>query len=101
MWYAYRQCVVCGAADDLNFSDYNGTEKIAYSPEALPTEGEPDCCAPDVGDLYLYAPWGNLCIFCKDFRYSQLLIKLGHAESGMEMLTAANGDFTVSLERMY
>ena len=85
---------------ELNFSDYNGTEKIAYPPEALPTEGEPDGCDPDVGDLCLYAPWGNLCIFYQDFRYSQSLIKLGHIESGMELLTGTSGDFTVTLERM-
>ena len=84
----------------LNFSDFNGTEKIAYPTEALPTEGEPDGCDPDVGDLCLYAPWGNLCIFYKDFRYSQSLIKLGHVESGMELLTGTNEDFTVTLERM-
>ena len=85
---------------ELNFSDYNGTEKIAYPPEALPTEGEPDGCDPDVGDLCLYAPWGNLCIFYQDFRYSQSLIKLGHIESGMELLTGTSGDFAVTLERM-
>ena len=84
---------------ELNFSDYNGTEKIAYPPEALPTEGEPDGCDPDVGDLCLYAPWGNLCIFYQDFRYSQSLIKLGHIKSGMDRLSGTNGDFTATLER--
>ena len=82
-----------------NFSDYNGTEKIAYPPEVLPTEGEPDGCDPDVGDLCLYAPWGNLCIFYQDFRYSQSLIKLGHVESGMDILSGMSGDFTVTLEK--
>ena len=85
---------------ELNFSDYNGTEKIAYPPDTLPTEGEPDGCDPDVGDLCLYAPWGNLCIFYQDFRYSQSLIKLGHIESGMDVLAGMDGDFTVTLERM-
>ena len=85
---------------ELNFSDYNGTEKIAYPPDTLPTEGEPDGCDPDVGDLCLYAPWGNLCIFYQDFRYSHSLIKLGHVESGMDVLDGMDGDFTVTLERM-
>ena len=85
---------------ELNFSDYNGTEKIAYPPDTLPTEGEPDGCDPDVGDLCLYAPWGNLCIFYQDFRYSQSLIRLGHVESGMDVLAGMSGDFTVTLERM-
>lgn len=84
---------------ELNFSDYNGTEKIAYPPETLPTEGEPDGCDPEVGDLCLYAPWGNLCIFYQDFRYSDSLIKLGYVESGMDILTDINGDFTAVLER--
>lgn len=84
---------------ELNFSDFNGTEKIAYPPERLPTEGEPDGCDPDEGDLCLYAPWGNLCIFYKDFRYSQSLIKLGRVESGKEILEKINGDFTAVLER--
>lgn len=85
---------------ELNFSDFNGTEKIAYPPEELPTEGEPDGCDPNAGDLCLYAPWGNLCIFYKDFRYSQSLIKLGTVESGKEILEKISGDFTAVLERI-
>lgn len=85
---------------ELSFSDYNGTEKIAYPPEKLPTEGEPDGCDPEVGDLCLYAPWGNLCVFYEDFRYSQSLIKLGYVESGMDILADASNDFTVTMERM-
>ena len=84
---------------ELNFSDYNGTERIAYPPDALPTAGEPDGCDPDVGDLCLYAPWGNLCIFYQDFRYSQSLIKLGRLKSGMDVLSGMAGDFTATLER--
>lgn len=84
---------------ELNFSDYNGTEKIAYPSETLPTEGEPEGCDPEAGDLCLYAPWGNLCIFYQDFRYSESLIKLGHVESGMDILAGMSGDFTAVLER--
>ena len=84
---------------ELIFSDYNGTEKIAYPPETLPTEGEPDGCDPEAEDLCLYAPWGNLCIFYQDFRYSESLIKLGHVESGMDILAGMSSDFTAVLER--
>ena len=82
---------------ELSFSDFNGTEKIAYPPEKLPTAGEPDGCDPEVGDLCLYAPWGNLCIFYQDFRYSKSLIKLGHVDSGMDILTKQSGDFKAVL----
>lgn len=84
---------------ELNFEDYNSTEKIAYLPEKLSTEGEPDSFDPDVGDVCLYAPWGNLSIFDKDFPLSNGLISLGRIESGMEILSGMNSDFAVTLEK--
>lgn len=41
---------------ELRFEDYNGTEKIAYPDEALTTNGAPDHCTPQRGDLCFYAP---------------------------------------------
>ncbi len=84
---------------ELTFEDFNGIEKIAYMDCELPTEGEPDGCDPDEGDFCLYAPWGNLSIFYQDFRYSDALIKLGHMDSGMEMINNMNEDFSATLEK--
>ena len=84
---------------DLNFEDFNGIEKISYLSQELPTEGEPDGCDPDVGDLCLYAPWGNLSIFYQDFRYSDSLIMLGHIDSGMDVISSMDEDFSVILEK--
>lgn len=83
---------------ELSFEDFNGIEKISYLSQELPTDGEPDGCDPDVGDLCLYAPWGNLSVFYQDFRYSDDLILLGHVDSGMELLAGQNEDFSVTLE---
>lgn len=82
---------------ELNFEDYNGIEKISYLSETLPTEGEPSGCDPTVGDVCLYAPWGNLSIFYEDFRQSEGLIRLGYIETGMELLADRNSDFTAVL----
>ena len=71
---------------ELTFEEFNGTEKIAYLPEELPTDGYPDSCDPDVGSLCYYIPWGNLCFFYRDFRASSSLIPLGQVESGAEFL---------------
>lgn len=71
---------------ELNFSDYNRTEKIAYLEEELPTERSPDNCDPEVGDLCYYIPWGNLCFFYEDFRQSESLVPLGSIVSGEELL---------------
>lgn len=82
----------------LEFSDFNSTEKIAYLPEALPTEGEPDGCEPKIGDFCLYAPWGNLSLFYQDFRYSESLILLGTVESGMDSVSKLDHAGTVSIQ---
>lgn len=84
---------------ELTFEDFNGIEKIAYMENELPTEGEPDEFDPDVGDLCLYAPWGNLSIFYKDFRNSNGLISLGHMDSGIEVISNMQGNFSVTLSK--
>lgn len=62
---------------DLTFEDFNGVEKIAYPDNELSTDSDSDGCDPDIGDLCLYAPWGNLSVFYKDFHNSNGLISLG------------------------
>ena len=71
----------------LPLEDYAGTEKIAYLPQRLTTQGAPKGMDPQVGDITYYAPWGNLAIFYRDFGYSTGLIKLGRIESGLSHLT--------------
>ena len=71
----------------LPLEDYADTEKIAYLPRKLTTQGAPKGIDPNVGDLTYYAPWGNLAIFYRDFGYSTGLIKLGRIESGLSHLT--------------
>ncbi|MGL5292979.1 MAG: cyclophilin-like fold protein [Aeromonas sp.] len=71
----------------LPLEDYADTEKIAYLPRTLTTQGAPKGIDPDVGEIAYYAPWGNLAIFYRDFGYSTGLIKLGRIESGLSHLT--------------
>lgn len=85
---------------ELTFEDFNGIEKISYLSEELSTDGESDGCDPDVGDLCLYAPWGNLSIFYQDFRYSESLIMLGHVDSGMDIVSTMEENTAVVLEKL-
>lgn len=82
----------------LTLEDYAATEKIAYPPRKLDIAGEPEGHAPAAGDLAYYAPWGNLALFHKGFRYSSGLVKLGRIESDLEPLRKP-GKVTVSIER--
>ena len=81
----------------LTLEDYASTEKIAYLPQKLSTAGAPEGVDPSTGDITYYAPWGNLAIFHKDFRYSKGLIKLGSIDHGVEALRQP-GNLTVRIE---
>lgn len=83
----------------LTFEDFNGIEKIAYMDIKLPTEGEKMEFDPNVGDLCLYAPWGNLSLFYKDFRNSQGLVSLGYLKNGIEFFAGQQDDFIARIEK--
>ena len=68
----------------LKLEEYAGTEKVSYLPGKLSTKGAPSGSKPSVGDITYYAPWGNLAIFHKDFRYSDGLIILGKLDGGVD-----------------
>lgn len=85
---------------EITLNDYNNTtEKIFYPDPALKTEGVKRRCAPVPGDITIYAPWGNVAIFCKNWSYSNDLIKIGHIDGdGISALTVS-GDVKVKIER--
>ena len=84
----------------LTFQDYAGSEKISYLPRSLSTDGAPGTYDPAVGDLILYAPWGNLAVFYRDAGPSSGSVPMGHVESGLEQLAAMNGNFEVTITRI-
>lgn len=61
------------------------------------TRNEPRGIDPEVGDLAYYAPWGNLAVFYRDFRFSEGLILLGKQDSGSDKIAVA-GSLTVTFE---
>ena len=84
----------------LEFSDYNNTEKIAYLPdgEELDTSDAPSSCDPAVGDITVYAPWGNIAIFYRDFGRSDGLVPLGRLDDGaIGLFAEQTGRFTVQI----
>lgn len=81
----------------IELEDYNGTEKIGTLPKKLPTQNAPTGFDPSIGDIAYYAPWGNLALFYKDFRYSNGLISLGKITGDVELFNV-NGPVTVKIE---
>lgn len=68
----------------LTREDHAGTEKVSDLPAPLSTGDAPPGFEPSRGDIAHYAPWGNVAIFYRDFRYSAGLVPLGTIDSGME-----------------
>jgi len=58
----------------VEIEDYAGNEKIFYPPEILSKDGAPNGAAPTIGDIMYYAPWGDVAIFYKEFRFATGLI---------------------------
>lgn len=81
----------------IEIEDYAGTEKIFYPPRKLSTQNAPKGFDPSVGDITLYAPWGNIALFYKDFSYSKGLISLGKITSGIEHFKG-KGKIIVTIE---
>ncbi len=81
----------------LTLEDYASTEKIAYPPRKLSTQGAPAGIDPEVGDITYYAPWGNLALFYRDFGYSAGLIRLGRFDAGVETIKTS-GNLKAKIE---
>lgn len=81
----------------LILTDYNETEKISNLPKRLSTQDAPAGYKPSAGDITLYAPWGNLALFYKDFTYSSGLIVLGKIDNGIDALKVS-GSVNMKLE---
>ncbi|MDR2082021.1 MAG: hypothetical protein LBP54_09110 [Campylobacteraceae bacterium] len=55
---------------------------------------------PNIGDIALYTPWGNLAVFYRDSPYADGLLYLGKVESGLEALSKVPNNTKIFIERM-
>ena len=81
----------------VEMDDYANTEKIFYPSRKLSIQDAPKGFKPSVGDITLYAPWGNIALFYKDFSYSSGLISMGKITKGIEYFKT-KGKITVKIE---
>ena len=83
----------------LTLEDYAATEKISDLPRRLSIAEAPVGTTPSAGDIAYYAPWGNLALFHRPFRYSEGLVRLGRIDTGVEVLRPP-GPLAVTIERV-
>lgn len=61
----------------LTFENFGNTERIAYLKNSLTLGNAPRSTNPVTGDFAYYIPWGNVCVFIRDFRHSPDLVPMG------------------------
>ena len=82
----------------VELEDYAGLEKIFYPDPALSTKNAPDGAEAKKGDVMYYAPWGDVAIFYKDFKYAEGLIPMGHIPNIDAFVEALNSTNSASFE---
>lgn len=85
----------------VTFEDFNQTEKIGYFPDGggLTTDNVENGFEPSAGDLCYYAPWKNLSVFYKGFRYSEDLYSIGHIDNGIDMISELENGFVIVFDK--
>ena len=63
-----------------SFSESDNGRRFEDAFQVIVTDGTARGCVPIPGDITIYAPWGNVAIFCKNGSRSNDLIKIGHID---------------------
>ena len=61
----------------VDMEDFAGKEKIFYPPKKLSTTERKAVSDPKIGDINVYAPWGNIAIFYGSYSGSRDLVRIG------------------------
>lgn len=83
---------------DLRIEDLGGNVKIVHLPRKLTEDGTGPFGNERPGDLCYFKPWGNLALFCDDYRWDGL-IRLGRFGEGFEPLLVRDA-YPVRIERI-
>lgn len=80
----------------LTFEDYNAVEKIAPLDSPPSMDGMPSGADPEIGDIGLWAPGGDLVLYYGDVGYWNGIARLGTFDAVAEV-EALSGPFTASI----
>ena len=82
----------------VDMTDFASSEKIFYPPQTMSTADRETVSDPMAGDINVYAPWGNIAIFYKNYSASNSLIRIGRIEEGIEVLNVPGAINNVTFE---
>lgn len=84
----------------LTFENFGSTERIAYLKNALTLGSAPRSTNPVTGDFAYYIPWGNVCVFVRDFRPSEELVPMGKFSAEATKAIKHSGDKPVTFRAL-
>ena len=70
----------------VDVENFAGKEKIFYPPKKLSTAARKAVGDPKIGDINVYAPWGNIAIFYGSYSGSRDLIRIGRITEGIDVI---------------
>jgi len=70
----------------VDMEDFAGKEKIFYPPKKVSTTERKAVSDPKIGDINVYAPWGNIAIFYGSYSGSRDLIRIGRITEGIDVI---------------
>ncbi|MCB0662977.1 MAG: hypothetical protein KDC24_09570 [Saprospiraceae bacterium] len=82
----------------VTVEDHAGTEKIFYPKPPLDKKGAPDGAKPVKGDIMYYAPWDDVAIFYKSFRYAPGLIPMGNIQDVDALVEALQHSHSITFK---
>lgn len=83
----------------LTFDDFNAVEKIAPLPAPPSMDGMPSGADPEIGDIGLWAPGGDLVLYYGDVGYWNGIARLGTFDD-VAAIAAISGPFTITIDTL-
>ncbi|MGG7466696.1 MULTISPECIES: cyclophilin-like fold protein [Bacteroidota] len=82
----------------VDMEDFAGKEKIFYPQKKLSTAERKAVNDPKVGDINVYAPWGNIAVFYGSYSGSRDLIRIGRITEGIDAFNVSGSINKVTFE---
>lgn len=82
----------------LDFSDYGGQEVLAELGDPLPMDGMPSGESAPAGTIGYYAPDNVLVLYYEDVARFSGIVRLGHFDGDLDLLTEWTAPRSVRLE---
>ncbi|MBU3826720.1 MAG: hypothetical protein IAA31_04425 [Candidatus Anaerobiospirillum merdipullorum] len=91
------QLLLAALPQTLEFENFGSMERVAYLDKKLPLASYKQTVEVKRGSLAYYVPWGNLCVFRKDYHSPNDLVLLGEMNEDTVKAIEGSGSASATL----